>query len=260
MLFAYAWLFPDMEFLMFFVIPVKVKWLAWLALAASPVGFVQLVAGGPPAAGFVQVAGSGAGFLYFWLRHHGRFKAKKAAQSAVVAVKTAGAVRADVALEKRNRDLFPRVEELRRARQGGDPPPRTLEFEEELRKLVVPGVNVCKPRRLQGRPGRHLRHVRGLRGMLPALRERPARADRREGRGGILEYGHDAAPSVPPLPRRVAGRRRAAPSGRRRRPGASRRSTRTARPPRRRPPSPSSTRTRRARARRRSRSRRASRS
>jgi membrane associated rhomboid family serine protease len=150
MLFAYAWLFPDMQFLMFFVIPVKVKWLAWLALAGLAWGFVQAVAAGRPGAGFVQVAGAGAGFLYFWLRHHGRFKAKKAAKLAVVAVKTAGAVRADVALERRNRDLFPRVEELRRARQGGDPPPRTLEFEEELRKLVVPGVNVCKPLDFKG--------------------------------------------------------------------------------------------------------------
>ena len=145
MLFAYAWLFPDMEFLMFFVIPVKVKWLAWLALAFLLWDFGKLALGGHVGLGLVHVAGSGAGFLFFWLRHHGRFKARKATQSAVVAVKTAGAVRADVALEKRNRDLFPRVEELRRARQGGDPPPRVLEFEEELRKLVVPGVNVCKP-------------------------------------------------------------------------------------------------------------------
>jgi hypothetical protein len=37
------------------------------------------------------------------------------------------------------------VEDLRRAVQAGDPPPRTREFEEELRKLVVPGVNICKP-------------------------------------------------------------------------------------------------------------------
>lgn len=145
MLFAYAWLFPDMEFLMFFVIPVKVKWLAWLALAFLLWDFGKLALGGHVGLGLVHVAGSGAGFLFFWLRHHGRFKAKKAAQSAVVAVKTAGLVRADVALEKRNRDLFPRVEELRRARQGGDPPPRALEYEEELRKLVVPGVNICKP-------------------------------------------------------------------------------------------------------------------
>jgi membrane associated rhomboid family serine protease len=145
MLFAYAWLYPDVQFLMFFVIPVKVKWLAWLALAGLLWGFVQATVAGRPGLGLVQLAGSGAGFLYFWVRHHGRFQAKKAAQTAVVAVKTAGAVRADAALERRNRDLFPRVEELRRATQGGDPPPRQREFEAELGKLVVPGVKICKP-------------------------------------------------------------------------------------------------------------------
>jgi len=145
MLFAYAWLYPDMQFLMFFVIPVKVKWLAWLALAGLLWGFVQATAAGRPGLGFVQLAGSGAGFLFFWLRHHGRFQATKAAQAAVVAVKSAGAIRADAALERRNRDLFPRVEDLRRAVRSGDPPPRQREFEGELKKLVVPGVRICKP-------------------------------------------------------------------------------------------------------------------
>ena len=145
MLFAYAWLYPDMQFLMFFVVPVKVKWLAWLALAGLLWGFLRAVLAGRPGLGFVQLAGAGAGFLFFWVRHHGRFQARKAAQSAVVAVKSAGAVRADTALERRNRELFPRVEDLRRAVKGGDPPPRAREFEEELRKLVVPGVNICKP-------------------------------------------------------------------------------------------------------------------
>ncbi len=145
MLFAYAFLFPDMQFLMFFVIPVKVKWLAWLALAFLLWDFGKLAFGGAPGLGLVHVAGSAAGFLFFWIRHHGRFKARKAAKSAVVAVKTAGAVRSDAALERRNRDLFPKVEELRRATRGGDPPPRQREFEEELRKLVVPGVKICKP-------------------------------------------------------------------------------------------------------------------
>ncbi len=145
MLFAYAWLYPDMQFLMFFVIPVKVKWLAWLALAGLVWGFVQAAVAGRPGLGLVQVAGSGAGFLFFWVRHHGRFQAKKAARSAVVAVQTAGVLRTDAALERRNRELFPRVQDLRRAMQGGDPPPRTREFESELQKLVVAGVKICKP-------------------------------------------------------------------------------------------------------------------
>ena len=67
----------------------------------------------------MRVLGAGAGFLYFWVRHHGRFKARKAAREAVAAVKTAGAVRQDDALEKRNRELFPRVEALRAPERAG---------------------------------------------------------------------------------------------------------------------------------------------
>ena len=146
LLFAYAYLFPDMQFLIFFVIPVKVKWLAWLAVAMLAWGLLQATLAGQPGAGFVNVAGAGAGFLFFWIRHHGGTRAKKAAKLAVVAVKTAGAVREDMALERRNRELFPKVEDLRRAMQGGgDPPPRQREFASELAKLVAPGVNVCKP-------------------------------------------------------------------------------------------------------------------
>ncbi len=145
MLFAYAWLYPDMQFLIFFVIPVKVKWLAWLALAGLGWGFVQAAARGRFALGIIQVSGAAAGFVYFWVRHHGRFRAKRAAKTAVVAVKSAGAVRTDAALERRNRELFPKVEDLRRAVRAGDPPPRQREFEGELGRLVVPGVRICKP-------------------------------------------------------------------------------------------------------------------
>ncbi len=146
LLFAYAYLFPEMQFLMFFVIPVKVKWLAWLAAAGLAWGLLQAILAGRPASGFVSVAGAGAGFLFFWIRHHGAWRAKKAAKLAVVAVKTAGAVREDSVLERRNRELFPKVEDLRRAMLGGgDPPPRQREFASELATLVVPGVNICKP-------------------------------------------------------------------------------------------------------------------
>src|ERR1035441_6284126 len=93
MLFAYAYLFPDMQFLIFFVVPVKVKWIAWLAVAGLGWGLFMATLAGRPGAGFVAVAGAGAGFLFFWIRHHGRYRVKKAAKSAVVAVKSAGAVR-----------------------------------------------------------------------------------------------------------------------------------------------------------------------
>ena len=146
MLFAYAYLFPETQFLIFFVIPVKVKWMAWLGAALLVWTFVGSLLAGRAGAGFANLVGASAGFLFFWIRHRGLQKAKKARREAVVALKSAGAIREDAVLERRNRDLFPRVEELRlTARAGGDLAPKMREFEGELQKLVVPGVNVCKP-------------------------------------------------------------------------------------------------------------------
>ncbi len=145
MLFAYAVLFPETQFLVFFVVPVKVKWIAALSAGLLALTFVRDLAtfGAGPA--LVRVLGAGAGFLFFWVRHHGRFKARKAAREAVAAVKTAGAVRADEALEKRNRELFPRVEALRATERSGVEPPGGEGLRNELQRLVVPGVKICKP-------------------------------------------------------------------------------------------------------------------
>ena len=145
MLFAYAFLFPDTQFFVFFVIPLKVKWIAFFSAGVLGLAFFRdlFTFGAGPA--FVRVLGAGAGFLYFWVRHHGRFKARKAAREAVVAVKTAAVVRQDGALEKRNRELFPRVEALRATERTGVAPPGGEGLRGELTRLVVPGVNICKP-------------------------------------------------------------------------------------------------------------------
>lgn len=146
MLFAFAYLFPETVFYFFFVIPVKVKWLAYLSLAFLVIRFGATTFSGRPGAAFVEISGATAGFLYFWLRHHGRFRARKAALEAVAAVKEAGAVREDFVLQKRNKELFPRVEALRAATRAGDELPREAKATEaDLKRLVVPGVNICKP-------------------------------------------------------------------------------------------------------------------
>jgi membrane associated rhomboid family serine protease len=146
MLFAYAFLFPDMQFLMFFVIPMKVKWLALLAAAFLLFDFVVdlKTRGAAPAA--VRLIGASAGFLYFWARERGRTHARVLTKQAIHAVKSAGAVRVDEALEKRNRELFPNVERLRQeTRTSPGPSPEMNQFSADLAKLVVPGVNICKP-------------------------------------------------------------------------------------------------------------------
>lgn len=146
MLFAYAFLFPETRFLIFFVIPVKVKWMAWATAAFLGLRFVLQARNAGILPAIVEVSGAAAGFLFFWFRHHGRFHAKKVVRGTVDAVKTAGAVRQDEGLEKRNRALFPRVEALREAtRAAGELPAEQQKLASELAKLVVPGVKICKP-------------------------------------------------------------------------------------------------------------------
>ncbi len=145
MLFAYAFLFPETQFLVFFVIPVKVKWIAVFSAALLVLSFFRdlVTFGAGPA--FVRILGAGAGFLFFWVRHHGRFKARRAALEAVAAVKTTAVQQKDDALERRNRELFPRVEALRQTERAGVEPPAGEGLRKDLQKLVVPGVKICKP-------------------------------------------------------------------------------------------------------------------
>jgi membrane associated rhomboid family serine protease len=148
MLFTYAYLSPDSTFFLL-VFPVKAKWLAWLT--AAWLGWTVLSSFGRAGvfggvAQLVQVAGMAAGFLYFWVRHQGRWRARRVSREVVSALKTAGSLRQDEALEKRNRELFPRVEALRaETRGGGASSPQSTALDAELKKLVVAGVKICKP-------------------------------------------------------------------------------------------------------------------
>ena len=46
MFLAFAFLFPDTRLLLFFFIPVKIKWLAWLDIAVFVIGIVQSLLAG----------------------------------------------------------------------------------------------------------------------------------------------------------------------------------------------------------------------
>jgi membrane associated rhomboid family serine protease len=148
MLFTYAYLSPDAIFFLL-VLPVKAKWMAWLT--AGWLGWTVIsgfgragLAGG--IAALVQVVGMAAGFLFYWVRHQGRSRARRVSREVVSALKTAGSLRQDEALEKRNRELFPRVEALRAEARSGAPVSGTgAALEGELKRLVVAGVKICKP-------------------------------------------------------------------------------------------------------------------
>ncbi|MBL8113054.1 MAG: rhomboid family intramembrane serine protease [Acidobacteria bacterium] len=145
MLFAYAFLFPETKFYIYFVLPVKVTWIAWFTLGVLVVQLGLSVAQGRAGAGIVQLVGATAGFLYFWIRHHGKPKVKLATREVVAEAKQAASERKDDGLESRNRMLFPKVEALRLDTRAGPLSSDAERFASDLAKLVVPGVKICKP-------------------------------------------------------------------------------------------------------------------
>ena len=145
MLFAYAYLFPETQFLIFFVVPVKVKWLAWLGAGLLAWTLLGATLSGRFGAGLANLVGASAGFLWFWIRHRG--SRRRSGRSATLSRPSSR--RAPSARTPRSSGetatLFPKVEELRAsARAGGELPPKWKAFEAELATLVVPGVKICK--------------------------------------------------------------------------------------------------------------------
>ncbi len=80
MFFAFATLYPDTRFLVYFIIPIKVKWLAWLdaALFAFDIGYY--LSAGAPVLALLPVVGILNYLIFFWddlmgLLHRGRDRA-----------------------------------------------------------------------------------------------------------------------------------------------------------------------------------------
>jgi len=71
MFFAFATLFPDMQFLLFFFLPVKAKWLAWADAAFFLWELIQMAAGGDYLLMLLPVAAIANYFLCFWSDIHG---------------------------------------------------------------------------------------------------------------------------------------------------------------------------------------------
>ncbi len=64
--FAFATLFPDVQFMLFFFLPVKAKWLAWLDAAFFLLEEIRLAAGGAYLYMLVPLAAILNYFLFFW--------------------------------------------------------------------------------------------------------------------------------------------------------------------------------------------------
>jgi membrane associated rhomboid family serine protease len=140
-LFTFATLYPETEFRMFFLIPVKVKYLAIIAgafLVFSGLSFGL-------ATGIAYVAGMSAGYLFFLAtrrlptRHKLAFQIKK--KRAEVAVKAESTAAAD-----RNLGWDPTVREAEtRAREAGSVAVEDEPLLAELDGARDPSITVCAP-------------------------------------------------------------------------------------------------------------------
>jgi len=142
LLFTFATLSPDTEFLLFFILPVKVKWLAILGgglLIFSAFTTFGLMGG------LANAVGMSAGYAYFLAarrlpsRRKLVFKAKQARSTAV-------AVARDTIIERRNLAFDARVREIAARRDdGGELTDEDRAFLAELDAARDPSITVCAP-------------------------------------------------------------------------------------------------------------------
>ena len=140
-LLTFATLFPNVEFRLFFIIPVKVKYLAvvavaWLAFSSLQMGLLP---------GVANVAGMCSGYLFFLAtrklptRRKLVFEFKRRKASAEVKAET-------IEAESRNQIWDPRVREVvARAAEIGSIAPEDETFLAELDAAKDPSITVCAP-------------------------------------------------------------------------------------------------------------------
>ncbi len=142
LLFTFATLFPNMEFLLFFILPVKVK---WLAIVGGALLVATSFSSYGMAGGLVNLVGMSAGYLFFLAtrrlpsRRKLTFEVKKRRAAAVVQAEGASA-------EQRNRQLDPRVRAaVARSLEAGGVTPEDEPLLVELDSMRDPSVTVCAP-------------------------------------------------------------------------------------------------------------------
>ncbi len=141
LLFTFATLYPEVEFRLFFIIPVRVKYLA--VIAAAFLVYSSLSYG--IVAGIANIAGMSAGYLFFLAtrklpsRRKIAFELKKRRTAAVIQTE-------NVQIEERNRswDAKVRAAEVR-ARDGGAVVEEDAAFLSELDAAKDPSITVCAP-------------------------------------------------------------------------------------------------------------------
>jgi len=141
LLFTFATLYPEVEFRLFFIIPVKVKYLAIVAAAilvysSLSMGLVD---------GLANIVGTSAGYLFFLITR--RLPSRRKIGFELSKRKADMAIRAENAqTEDRNRAWDPLVRAAeRRARNAGAVAPEDEPLLAELDAAKDPSITVCAP-------------------------------------------------------------------------------------------------------------------
>lgn len=134
LLFAYAHTFPEQTFLIFFVLPVKVKWIAWFAAALLAIGVVMRSPTSLAALGGVVVA-----LAYYWLRH---------GPARILPPRRVSAAFRPPPMSEGNEGLgeknLARFAEMTKALSEGSAEERRI-LAESIARDIKPGVNICPP-------------------------------------------------------------------------------------------------------------------
>jgi len=135
LLFVYAYLFPDQTFYIFFVLPVKVKWIAWFSAGMLIFGIIRRDPSSLAALGGVIASG---GYFLFSQRP-GRLLPRKVPAAFRPAPETPSSSEQGIA--ERNLEVF---SDVRKALGSGSLDEKRA-LVASLEKRVVPGVNICPP-------------------------------------------------------------------------------------------------------------------
>jgi membrane associated rhomboid family serine protease len=141
LLFTFATLYPEVEFRLFFIIPVKVKYLAIVAAAILVYSSLSLGL----LEGIANIAGMSAGYLFFLATR--RLPSRRKLSFELNKRKAAMAVRAESAqAEERNRAWNPRVRAaVDRATEGGAVAAEDESLLAELDAAKDSSITVCAP-------------------------------------------------------------------------------------------------------------------
>lgn len=77
MFFAFAMLYPDAQVMLLFIIPVKIKWLAWVDAAFFALSAVQSLLGGSILGALLPVVAIANFFVFFWTEITDRFARRR---------------------------------------------------------------------------------------------------------------------------------------------------------------------------------------